>query len=145
MQPPKRVRPSGEARRAFRELVRKAHPDLALDEADRQRREAFIVRVNAAYGDGNEALLRELAEEWAAGPLPAQRRPSRGEELYERLEWLAARKELLAAVAAELESSAIGAMIKMAPDDPDGLLAEIADGLVAQIAEREARLASLVG
>ncbi|MBO0652326.1 J domain-containing protein [Streptomyces triculaminicus] len=145
VQPPKRVRPSDEARRAYRELVRKAHPDLAPDEADRVRREAFIVRVNAAYGEGNEALLRELAEEWAAGPVPAQRRPSLGEELYARLEWLAERKELLSMVAAELESSAIGAMIKMAPDDPDGLLVEIADGLVVQIAEREAHLASLVG
>ncbi|GHG59073.1 hypothetical protein [Streptomyces griseocarneus] len=145
VQPPKRVRPSDEARRSYRELVRKAHPDLALDEADRVRREAFIVRVNAAYGEGNEALLRELAEEWAAGPVPAQRRPSHSEELYARLEWLAERKELLSMVAADLESSAIGAMIKMAPDDPDGLLAEIADGLVSQIAEREAHLASLVG
>ncbi|MEX2983256.1 J domain-containing protein [Streptomyces sp. C36] len=145
VQPPKRVRPSDEARRAYRELVRKAHPDLAPDEADRVRREAFIVRVNAAYGEGNEALLRELAEEWAAGPVPAQRRPSLAEELYARLEWLAERKELLSVVAADLESSAIGAMIKMAPDDPDGLLVEIADGLVVQIAEREAHLASLVG
>ncbi|MFI9205679.1 hypothetical protein [Streptomyces sp. NPDC053048] len=145
VQPPRRVRASDEARRAYRELVRKAHPDLALDEADRVRREAFIVRVNAAYGEGNEALLRELAEEWSAGPVPAQRRPSRSEELYARLEWLADRKELLSLVAAELESSAIGSMIKMAPDDPDGLLTEIADGLVAQIAEREAHLASLVG
>lgn len=145
VRPPKRVRPSDEARRAFRELVRKAHPDLAPDEADRQRREEFIVRVNAAYADGDEVLLHELAEEWAAGPVPAHRRPSRSEELYERLEWLARRKELLSAVAAELEGSAIGAMLKMAPDDPDGLLAEIADGLVAQIAEREAHLAGLLG
>lgn len=145
VQPPKRVRPGDEARKAFRELVRKAHPDLAPDEADRERREAFIVRVNAAYAAGDEALLRELAGEWAAGPLPAQRRPSRGEELYARLEWLARRKELLAELAAELESSAIGSMIKMAPDDPDGLLEEVSQGLLAQIAEREARLAGLVG
>ncbi len=52
---------------------------------------------------------------------------------------------MLSVVAAELEASAIGAMIKMAPEDPDGLLAEIGDGLLAQIAEREAHLASLVG
>ncbi|MGW1072191.1 hypothetical protein [Streptomyces sp. NPDC002537] len=143
--PPQRIRPSDEARRAFRELVRKAHPDLARDEADRVRREAFIVRVNAAYADGSEALLLELAEEWAAGPVPEERRPSRAEELYARLEWLARRKELLSAVAAELEGSAIGAMIKMAPDDPDRLLEEIAEGLAVQVAEREAHLATLVG
>ncbi|MGW1196907.1 hypothetical protein ACWD4B_13880 [Streptomyces sp. NPDC002536] len=145
VQPPKRVRASDEVRRAYRELVRKAHPDLAADEADRQRREEFLVRVNAAYAQGDEASLSALAAEWAAGPVPGQRRASRSEELYARLEWLAQRKDMLSSVAAELEASAIGAMIKMAPDDPDGLLTEIADGLVAQIAEREARLASLVG
>ncbi|GAA2916440.1 hypothetical protein GCM10020221_10470 [Streptomyces thioluteus] len=143
VRPPQRVRPSDGARKAYRELVRRAHPDLAPDEGDRRRRESFMVRVNAAYAAGDEALLGELAEEWAAGPVPAQRRPSPAEELYARLEWLARRKEMLSAVAAELEASAIGSMIKMAPDDPDGLLEEVAGGLLTQIAEREARLAGM--
>nr|WP_244190264.1 hypothetical protein [Streptomyces hygroscopicus] len=144
VQPPPRVRPSEEARRIYRELARKAHPDLAEEEAERERRGAFIVRVNAAYAAGDEETLRALAEEWEAGPPPPERRASRSEELYARLEWLAERKEMLAAVAAELESSAIGAMIKMAPEDPDGLLDEIAEQLLAQAAEKEARLAELV-
>ncbi|WFB08504.1 hypothetical protein LRS74_16720 [Streptomyces sp. LX-29] len=145
VRPPARVRPSEEARRLYRELARKAHPDLAEDEAERRRRGEFIVRVNAAYAAGDEGVLQALAEEWAAGPRPAERRPSRSEELYARLEWLAERKERLAAMAAELESSAIGAMLKMAPEDPDGLLEEIAEQLLAQVAEKEARLAELVG
>jgi hypothetical protein len=145
VRPPQRVRPSDEARRAFRELVRKAHPDLARDETERLRREEFIVRVNAAYAAGDEAVLLELAEEWAAGPVTEERWPSRAEELYARLEWLARRKEMLSSLAAELEGSAIGAMLKMAPDDPDALLEEIAEGLRAQVAEREAELAGLVG
>lgn len=145
VRPPQKVRPSEEARRVYRDLVRKAHPDLARDEAERERRDAFIVRVNAAYGAGDEAALRELAREWEAGPAPQEQRLSESEELYARLEWLAARKELLAAAAAELEESAIGAMIKMAPQDPDGLLDEIAEKLLADVAEREAYLAQLVG
>lgn len=145
VQPPPRVRPGEEARRIFRELVRKAHPDLAREEAERERREAFLVRVNAAYADGNAEELQALADEWDAGPAPEPQWPSRSEELYARLEWLAARKELLATMAEELEASAIGSMIKMAQDDPDGLLDEIAEQLLAQVAEREARLAGLVG
>lgn len=144
VQPPSRVRPSEEARRIFRELVRKAHPDLAREEAERERREAFLVRVNAAYAEGDAEELLALAEEWDAGPSPEPQWPSRSEELYARLEWLAARKEMLAAMAEELESSAIGSMIKMAQDDPDGLLEEIAEQLLAQVAEREARLAELL-
>ncbi len=143
VRPPQRVRPSDEARKLYRELVRKAHPDLAQDDQERERRDAFIARVNTAYGRGDEALLRELHEEWDAGPVPDERRPTPGEELYARLEWLAQRKELLSVVARELEESAIGAMLKLAPDDPDRLLDEIAEQLLAQVAEREAELERL--
>ncbi|MFF1557979.1 J domain-containing protein [Streptomyces sp. NPDC058279] len=143
VRPPERVRPTEEVRRLYRELVRKAHPDLAQDEAERARRDAFIARVNAAYGRGEETLLRELAEEWAAGPVPEAARPSESEELYARLEWLARRKELLASMARELEESAIGSMLRMAPDDPDRLLDEIAEQLLADVSQRETELAGL--
>lgn len=145
VRPPQRVRPSDEARKLYRELVRKAHPDLAQDDTERARRDEFISRVNAAYGRGDEPLLRELSEEWAAGPVSEEWRPSRSEELYARLEWLAQRKELLALVARDLEESAIGAMLKIAPDDPDRLLEEIAEQLLAQVSARETELAGLLG
>jgi hypothetical protein len=145
VRPPERVRPSDEARRVYRELARQAHPDLAQDENERARRDEFISRVNGAYGRGDEALLRELAEEWAAGPAPEEPEPSRSEELYVRLEWLAHRKELLTVIARDLEEGAIGSMLRMAPDDPDGLLDEIAEQLLAQVAGREAELTALTG
>ncbi|MBT2367293.1 hypothetical protein J7E88_18775 [Streptomyces sp. ISL-10] len=141
---PRRVRPSEEARKLYRELARKAHPDLAQDETERARRDEFIARVNAAYGLGDADRLRELAAEWEAGPMAPELQLSESEELYARLEWLAQRKELLTRVAKELEESAIGAMLRMAPDDPDTLLEEIAEQLLAQVAEREKELADLV-
>ncbi len=145
VQPPQRVRPSDEARKLYRELARKAHPDLAQEDGERARREEFITRVNAAYSRGDETLLRELAEEWAAGPVPKEQGPTPAEELYARLEWLAQRKELLSVVARELEESAIGGMLRLAPDDPDRLLEEIAEQLLAQVSERESELAELLG
>jgi hypothetical protein len=144
VRPPKRVRPSDEARKLYRDLVRKAHPDLAQDETERARCEEFITRVNAAYGRGDEPLLRELAQEWAAGPEAKAPRVSESEELYARLEWLSRRKEMLSAIAQELEESAIGSMLKMAPDDPDRLLEEIAEQLLGEVSERERELAALV-
>ncbi|MFE6103089.1 hypothetical protein ACFVQ4_24440 [Streptomyces laurentii] len=143
VQPPKRVRPSDEIRKLYRDLVRQAHPDLARDETERRRREEFVTRVNAAYARGDENQLRALTEEWAAGPVP-EMRLSESEELYARLEWLSERKEMLSRVARELEESGIGAMLRMAPDDPDRLLEEIAEQLRAQVTEREAELAGLV-
>ncbi|MFF1837100.1 J domain-containing protein [Streptomyces sp. NPDC058231] len=144
VRPPKRVRPTEEARKLYRELARKAHPDLAQDETERARREEFITRVNAAYGRGDEVLLRELAEEWAAGPVAPQTELSESEELYARLNWLTQRKELLTVLAQELEEGAIGAMLRMAPDDPDRLLDDIAEQLLGEVSQREAELAGLV-
>lgn len=142
---PQRVRPGEEARRLYRELARKAHPDLAQEETERARREEFLTRVNAAYALGDAEALRELTAEWEAGPEPVRDPLGEAEELYARLEWLSRRKELLVVVARDLEESAIGAMLKMAPDDPDGLLDQIADQLLAQVAERERELAALLG
>jgi hypothetical protein len=144
VRPPKRVRPSEEARKLYRELARKAHPDLAPDEKERGRRDEFIARVNAAYGRGDEALLRELVEEWAAGPVAPELQLSESEELYARLEWLSRRKELLTVLAQELEQSAIGSMLRMAPDEPDRLLEDIGEKLLGDVSRREAELASLV-
>ncbi len=146
VRPPSRVRPSEEARKAYRELVRKAHPDLAQEDAERKRREAFLIRVNKAYADGDTDALHELLEEWVNGPREeeVEARLPHSEVLYARLEWLAERKEALTAMVAEMEQSAIGAMLKMAPDDPDALLDEIAEQLLEQVASREVELARLV-
>ncbi|MBH0246827.1 hypothetical protein I3W98_34650, partial [Streptomyces cavourensis] len=61
-----------------------------------------------------------------------------------RLEWLSRRKELLTVLAKELEESAIGSMLRMAPDDPDQLLEDIGDQLLGEVSRREAELAELV-
>ncbi|MFE7463439.1 hypothetical protein ACFU6R_04975 [Streptomyces sp. NPDC057499] len=144
VRPPKRVRPTEEARRLYRDLARKAHPDLAQDETERARRDEFIARVNAAYGRGDEELLSELAKEWEAGPAAPEADLGEAEELYARLNWLTERKELLTVLAQDLEESAIGAMLRMAPDDPDRLLEEIAEQLLGEVAQREAELAAMV-
>lgn len=143
VRPPKRVRPSEEARRLYRELARKAHPDLAQDEVERQRRDEFIARVNAAYGRGDVELLKELVAEWEAGPVRPPAPLSESEELYARLEWLSRRKELLTVLAKELEDGAIGSMLRMAPDDPDQLLEDIAEQLLGEVSRREAELAEM--
>ncbi|MFJ4962453.1 J domain-containing protein [Streptomyces sp. NPDC088729] len=144
VQPPKRVRPSEEARRLYRDLARKAHPDLAQDEPERERRDEFIARVNAAYGRGDVELLKELSAEWAAGPVQPPAPLSESEELYARLDWLTRRKELLTVLARELEEGAIGSMLKMAPDDPDRLLEDIGEQLLGEVSRRESELAEMV-
>ena len=96
VRPPQRVRPSEEARKLYRELARKAHPDLAQDEAERARRG----RVHRAGQCGlRGAATRRCCGSWRRSGRPGRRREraelSESEELYARLEWLAQRKELL--------------------------------------------------
>ena len=42
-------RPSDGIRALYRALIKLCHPDLAVSDADRLRREEFTARVNAAY------------------------------------------------------------------------------------------------
>jgi len=140
--PPTRVRPTKEAQRLYRDLARRAHPDLAQDPAEQERRSAFIARVNAAYAAGDLAELQALATEWIADPVTAPQAGTqdRADWLFARLEWLAARIEGLAAERDALAESPIGRLIAMSPDDPEGLLDTLADQLLAQVEAKQREL-----
>jgi hypothetical protein len=84
--------PAKVAQRIYRDLARRAHPDLVQDPVEKERRSAFIARVNDAYRRQDLYELQRLAEEWAvlnnAGPGdPAVRQLW----LRQRLIWLKAR------------------------------------------------------
>jgi hypothetical protein len=81
--------PPTEARRLYRALAKRCHPDLGGSEEDRERRRAFMIRVNNAYANGEVDLLAWLAAEWdpagAAGPA-REVRPDRLQRLRAVLE-----------------------------------------------------------
>ncbi len=52
-----------EARRLYRELAKRYHPDLARTDGDRERRQSVMLRVNAAYRDRDLVALRALSHE----------------------------------------------------------------------------------
>ncbi|MBV6701774.1 rhodanese-like domain-containing protein [Kitasatospora aureofaciens] len=144
---PAKVRPGREAQRIYRELVRRAHPDLTTDPAEQQRRAAFLVRVNEAYAFGDAAALAGLAAEWSTAPeaAPAPDAPDRLEWLRRRLEWLTAKIAETAAEQVRLEQTPMGELLALAPQDPDRLLEQLAEELLAKAADRQAELARLLG
>ncbi|HTJ70023.1 MAG TPA: hypothetical protein VL551_20980 [Actinospica sp.] len=84
--------PAKVAQRIYRELARRAHPDLVQDPVEKERRSAFIARVNDAYRRQDLYELQRLAEEWTvlnnAGPSDPTVRQL---WLRQRLIWLKAR------------------------------------------------------
>lgn len=146
-EPPRRVRPGKEAQRIYRDLARRAHPDLSTDPAEQHRRSAFIARVNEAYARGAAAELEALAEEWSTAPetAPDPQAPDRGDWLLQRLEWLTGKIGELATEQVRLEGTAMGSLLLLSPQDPDLLLEELADQLLGKAAEQQAELARLLG
>lgn len=57
-------------KRLFRRLARVLHPDLARDDAERQRLGELMAKVNAAYADGDRTALELMAEKLGAGEPP---------------------------------------------------------------------------
>jgi hypothetical protein len=107
-----KLSPAKVAQRLYRDLARRAHPDLVQDPVEQERRSAFIARVNDAYRRQDLYELQRLAEEWAvlnnAGPAdPAVRQLW----LRQRLIWLKARLAEARVERETLLSSPIGQML----------------------------------
>jgi len=91
--PAEEISPAKVAQRIYRELARRAHPDLVQDPVEKERRGAFIARVNDAYRRQDLYELQRLSEEWTvlsnnAGPSDPTVRQL---WLRQRLIWLRAR------------------------------------------------------
>lgn len=132
-----------EARRLYRDLAKRHHPDLAQADDERQRRAALMLRVNAAFRERDLDALRALHR--AEVPVDAGTR-----SLQDRLDW--ARREvarldaLLAAVTAEhaallaSDAHALWRRHEIGEDVVESLELQLA----AQLTAHRARLAELV-
>jgi hypothetical protein len=58
----------------YREVAKRVHPDLTLDDADRSRRQRLMADANQAFAYGDANWLKNILEE-SARPRPAQGAP----------------------------------------------------------------------
>lgn len=63
---------SDAVRRLFRDVARAIHPDLARDEATKDRRHTLMIEANRAYALGDEELLRSILQTWKNSPEAVQ-------------------------------------------------------------------------
>ncbi|MGH9142834.1 MAG: hypothetical protein ACRD2I_17015 [Vicinamibacterales bacterium] len=63
---------SDATRKLFRDVAKAIHPDLARDEATRDRRHALMIEANRAYAVGDEEQLRSILDAWERSPEAVQ-------------------------------------------------------------------------
>lgn len=61
-------RPTVEAKKAYHNLARIIHPDLALDKDEKERRHALMAKLNEAYSAGDQNRLNKLVEDFRDSP-----------------------------------------------------------------------------
>lgn len=136
---------SSEAKRLFRLLARRIHPDLARDPAERERRTNLMVAANNAFEQGDVETLRHLLDEWDASPesVAGSSPSSELERLVRHLARIQARMEALDKRFANLESSAMGWLrrrVDKAAGEGWDLLSHMVVELDRQIAEAHVEL-----
>ena len=60
--------PTTEAKKAYHNLARIIHPDLALDTEEKEKRHNLMAQLNDAYSAGDQNLLNKLVEDFRDSP-----------------------------------------------------------------------------
>lgn len=60
--------PSDDLKRLYRQLAKQVHPDLAVEEPERERRRFVMAEINEAYENADLDRLRELFRQWQVSP-----------------------------------------------------------------------------
>ena len=60
--------PTAEAKKAYHNLAKIIHPDLALDADEKEKRHALMAKLNDAYSAGDQNLLNKLVEDFRDSP-----------------------------------------------------------------------------
>lgn len=140
--------PSDQLKNLYREAAKRIHPDLAINDADRNLRTQWMIEVNAAYQAGNEARLCAILEDWNNSPESIQ-----GEEIQDELERLRRKilqvEKRLQSIAAEMDrlsktfACGLKRRIEEARLEGRDLLEEIASKLQKRIQKKQALLDDL--
>lgn len=129
---------SAELRALYREVAKRVHPDLATDEADRQKREHLMAEANGAYQRGDAEALRRISEEYESSP-ESVRGAGIGADLVRVLRQLKQVRDRIAAIIlevanlAEAEIAKLKAKADIAATEGRDLLAEMAASVQGRV------------
>jgi len=134
-----------EAKRLYRELAKRFHPDLARSDEERAARELTMKRVNAAFGDRSLESLRLLARE-AEILDPAFEARSIGEKLVWAIREVARLDDLIATIEADLAALRASETHALWSRQQDGepVIDLLAADVSAELARKRDLLAELI-
>lgn len=140
--------PSPEAKKAYHNLAKMIHPDLALDDEEREKRTDLMAKLNDAYSDGDQNLLNKLVEEYRDSP-DLVKGDSVGDDLIRLIRQIyqvTRRLKELRAEKLELELSELFVLqVKVRSEQIEGrnLLKQMAERTKTHIKKAQRRLANL--
>lgn len=113
---------SDAVRKLFRDVAKAIHPDLAGDEAARDRRHTLMIEANRAYASGDEEQLRIILQAWENSPeaVVGSDPESMRLRLVRRIAQIEEHLEMLADDLAELRESPLGKLKTMVDEAAAG-------------------------
>lgn len=132
--------PSDDLKRLYREIAKRVHPDLAIEEDERAIRNRVMAEANRAYAGDDETRLREILEEWETSP-DAVTGDGVGAELVRAIRRIHQIQARLASIEIEIaklagsELSTLKTRAELARQKGLDLLAQMAEQLDEQIAQ----------
>ena len=140
--------PTAEAKKAYHNLARTIHPDLALDPAEKEKRHSLMAQLNLAYSTGDQTKLDKLVEEFRNSP-DLVKGDSVGDDLVRTIRQIAQvahrLRELQQEKLAAQESELFMLREKIRRDAVDGrdVLKQMAARALAHIRKSQRRLENL--
>lgn len=140
--------PTAEAKKAYHNLARIIHPDLALDSLEKERRHGLMAELNQAYSTGDQTKLNKMAEDFRNSP-DLVKGDSVGDEIVRAVRQIYQIKNRFAEldmerrVAEASELFELRQKVKAEMDEGRDLLKQMAERTKTQIAKSGRRLENL--
>lgn len=140
--------PTPEAKKAYHNLARIIHPDLALDPQEKEKRHGLMAKLNEAYSAGDQKQLNKLVEDFKNSP-DTIKGDSIGDDLVRAIRQIAQIKNRLKGLKEEKLKSEVSELFvlreKVKAELAEGrdLLKHMAARTKGSIKKSERRLANL--
>ena len=144
-----RHHPTASLKKVFREVAKSIHPDLAIDEDERDLRQKLMAEANSAYRDGDETRLRAILTTWETTRRELEKKRVEPEvtRISRKIAQIEERLRTIDGELAQLKASDLYRLkvrVETAHKEGHDLLAEIAAELRQQIADAKQRLATVI-